>query len=57
MHCYSLLSDGFQQLNSKLISQLHMLLLLFILVLTCPREWRASVPSQVDAAAELTGIF
>lgn len=57
MHCYSLLSDGFQQLNSKLISQLHMLLLLFILVLTCPREWGASVPSQVDAAAELTGIF
>lgn len=51
MHCYSLLSDSFQQLNSKLISQLHMLLLLFILVLTCPREWCASVSSQINAAA------
>jgi len=57
MHSYSLLSGGFQQLSSKLISQLHAWLLLFSLVLTCPREWGASVSSQVDVAAELNGIF
>lgn len=57
MHCYSLLSDGFQQLNSKLISQLHMLLLLFILAFTCPKEWGDCVSSQVDAAAEPNAIF